>query len=230
MSGETEANISAWTNDTVLIHLGKLVDERTEMLRALIDGNDRLAVERAMALGQLMAARESQHAQQFEEKDVRDQQRFDAQQLALRDALLAQEKAVSAALEAAQQAVLKAEGAAEKRFENMNEFRGQLADQAATLMPRQEMQVLVDAINEKIGIIIETYVTRDVYNTAHVDLVHRVDSTVESINAQNVRLTGMAAGTKGEQAGGDRTVTLIFGVITAVALIASVVVAIIATR
>ncbi len=140
MSGETEKSISAWTNDTVLIHLGKLVDERTSMLKALIDGHDRRYQERFVSV-----------ANQQAEKDVRDQQRFDAQQLALRDALLAQEKAVSAALLAAQEAVSKAEFAAEKRFDAVNEFRAQLADQAATLMPRAEMTVVVETQNEKIA-------------------------------------------------------------------------------
>jgi hypothetical protein len=129
VSGETERNISAWTNDTVLIHLG-----------ALMDAADRRYMEKFRAV-----------SQQMSEKDVRDQQRFDAQQLALRDALLAQEKAVSAALLAAQEAVSKAETAAEKRFDAVNEFRAQLADQAATLMPRSEATVVFDGQNEKIS-------------------------------------------------------------------------------
>lgn len=84
------------------------------------------------------------------EKDLRDQQRFDAQQIALRDALSAQEKAVAAALNAAEQAVRKAETAAEKRFDNVNEFRAQLGDQAATLMPRSEATVLLNALGERL--------------------------------------------------------------------------------
>ena len=85
----------------------------------------------------------------FAEKDRRDEQRFEAQQLALRDALIAQEKAVNAALMAAQQAVTKAEIAAEKRFDSVNEFRAQLADQTATLMPRNEAMVLINGIAER---------------------------------------------------------------------------------
>ncbi len=129
MSGETEKNISAWTNDTVLVHLA-----------ALIDANDRRYQDRFQGFADL-----------FAEKDLRDQQRFDAQQLALRDALTSQEKAVNAALLAAQEAVQKAEAAAEKRFDAVNEFRAQLADQAATLMPRQETTVLLDGITERLG-------------------------------------------------------------------------------
>lgn len=62
----------------------------------------------------------------------------------------AQEKAVNAALLAAQTAVQKAETAAERRFEAVNEFRGQLADQAANLMPRGEANVLFAGQSEKI--------------------------------------------------------------------------------
>lgn len=87
------------------------------------------------------------------EMDRRYEQRFEAQQVALRDALLAQEKAVTAALNAAERAVSKAELASERRFESINEFRGQLADQAATLMPRAETAVLLDSINERLATI-----------------------------------------------------------------------------
>ena len=59
--------------------------------------------------------------------DRRYEQRFDAQ-----------EKAVGAALSAAKEAVIKAEGATEKRFEGVNEFRRALADQQTTFMTRKE--------------------------------------------------------------------------------------------
>lgn len=61
------------------------------------------------------------------EMDKRYNQRFDAQ-----------EKAVTSALTAAKEAVGKAETAAEKRFDSVNEFRGQQSDIVATFMPRKE--------------------------------------------------------------------------------------------
>jgi hypothetical protein len=121
MSGETENQVSGWTVDTLRAHLLTLINEKFDRLLNMMT-----------------------------EKDVRDQQRFDAQQLALRDALTAQEKAVNAALTAAEQAVQKAESAAEKRFDAVNEFRAQLADQAQTFMPRNEAQVLIDGQTDKI--------------------------------------------------------------------------------
>lgn len=122
MAGETEEKPSGWTVDT---------------LHALV----RL----------WMSEKDRRDEDLRHEKDRRDEQRFEAQQLALRDALIAQEKAVNAALQAAQQAVTKAEIAAEKRFDNVNEFRGQLADQAANLMPRNEATVLFKSLDERVN-------------------------------------------------------------------------------
>lgn len=69
--------------------------------------------------------------------------RFDA-------AMAAQDKAVQIAMVASEKAVVKAETAAERRFESVNEFRGQLADQAATFMPRAEAEQRLSALGEKI--------------------------------------------------------------------------------
>lgn len=60
------------------------------------------------------------------------------------------QKSVQAALLAHKEAVLKAENASEKRFESVNEFRGQLADQANTLMPRQEYIVHHKALEDRV--------------------------------------------------------------------------------
>jgi hypothetical protein len=74
------------------------------------------------------------------ERDQRNQQRFDGQ-----------EKAVAAALQAAEKAVQKAETAAEKRFDSVNEFRGQLTDQAATFMPRLEAEQRIGQQAERLA-------------------------------------------------------------------------------
>jgi hypothetical protein len=61
----------------------------------------------------------------------------------MQTAFNAADKAVTAALEAAEKAVGKAEIAAEKRFDAVNEFRAQLADQAATFLPRSEADLSI---------------------------------------------------------------------------------------
>jgi len=64
--------------------------------------------------------------------------------------LAANDKAVQIAMVASEKAVVKAEIAAEKRFEAVNEFRGQLSDQAATFMPRAEAEQRLARIGEDI--------------------------------------------------------------------------------
>ncbi len=61
------------------------------------------------------------------------------------------DKAIQAALQAAKEAVAKAEIATEKRFDAVNEFRGQLADQAATLLTRSEYDTNHKALEDKIS-------------------------------------------------------------------------------
>jgi hypothetical protein len=53
--------------------------------------------------------------------------------------------------EATEKAILKAETASEKRFESVNEFRATLADQQRTFMPRAEVEVMRDAMGERVG-------------------------------------------------------------------------------
>lgn len=65
-------------------------------------------------------------------------------------ALAAAEKAVAAALIAAKEAVNKAELAQQRTNEGQNEFRGQLKDQAATLLPRTEYILAHRALEEKV--------------------------------------------------------------------------------
>ncbi len=77
-------------------------------------------------------------------------QRFQDQAVAVAAALAAQEKAVMAALTAADRAVTKAELAAERRFEGVNEFRGQLSDQAATFISRAEALLQIQTNADKI--------------------------------------------------------------------------------
>jgi hypothetical protein len=72
------------------------------------------------------------------ERDRRYGERSDAQQLAVKDALAAQEKLAGASRDSSEKAIEKAESAQRDYNVRSNEFRGQLDDQAKTLMPRQE--------------------------------------------------------------------------------------------
>lgn len=84
------------------------------------------------------------------ERDRQYSQRFEAQEKAVAAALAAQEKATAAAFSAASTAVSKAELANEKRLDSVNEFRGQLKDQASLLATRSEVATQLRALSDKI--------------------------------------------------------------------------------
>lgn len=84
------------------------------------------------------------------ERDRRYEQRFATAETAVSAALAAQEKAVNAAFLASEKAIIKAEDAQKENNSKTNEFRGQLSDQAATLMPRAETETRFKSVEEKI--------------------------------------------------------------------------------
>ena len=95
----------------------------------------------------LIGANDHRYEQRF--KDI--EQRFaDAQRL-VEMQYQAHRDAVNLALSAADRAVNKAEAASEKRFDSINEFRGTLADQQRTLMPRAESDRAFAAVAEKMA-------------------------------------------------------------------------------
>jgi exonuclease VII large subunit len=98
----------------------------------------------------LIAAHEMRSYERLKDMDLRYQQRFDAQQQALDAALQAVKEATKADLDAAKEAVNKAEKANERRFDAVNEFRAQLADQAASFLTRREAEARFDALMEKL--------------------------------------------------------------------------------
>lgn len=83
--------------------------------------------------------------------DKRYEQRFETQEKALELGFANQRTAIDAALAAQKEGIDKAERATEKRFESVNEFRGTLDNQQRTLIPRSEVAVIQDGLNEKIA-------------------------------------------------------------------------------
>jgi hypothetical protein len=81
----------------------------------------------------------------------------------------AQDRAVQAALQAAKEAVDKANIASEKRFESINEFRGQLSDQQATFLTRNE------------------------YGAQHDAMAQRLQDLADRFNTSSGRTTGLGA-------------------------------------
>jgi hypothetical protein len=121
MSGETETSPSGWTVDTAAAHLQRQIT----MLATLLD---------------------ERYATQTKAIDAA----FAAQQLAMTTALQAAERAVQVANANAEKAVLKAELSSDKRFEAVNEFRSQLNDQSNTFATREQVELIREAINERL--------------------------------------------------------------------------------
>jgi len=106
---------------------------------SLIDDLKAMVIEKDRSIRELM-----------EERDHRYEDRFKGQETAVAAALAAQEKFNSAVSAASKEAILKAEASQIGVNERSNEFRGQLADQAATLMPRREAETSMLALRELI--------------------------------------------------------------------------------
>lgn len=75
----------------------------------------------------------------MDERDRRYQERFEAST-----------RAVEAAFASAKEAVLKAEIASERRFDSVNEFRAQLADQTSTFLTRREYDAKHEALEKQV--------------------------------------------------------------------------------
>lgn len=75
----------------------------------------------------------------------------DAKFVTYRALIDSQAEKVALALTASEKAITKAETAAEKRFESVNEFRGQLTDQAATFITRREFEQWRDSTQERVN-------------------------------------------------------------------------------
>ena len=142
----------------------------------------------------------------FEVEIKRLDQLRQAGDLAVAAALAAAEKAVNAALVASEKAIDKAEAAQLRVNETQNEFRGTLKDQAATLMPRAEAELLIDELRK-----------------ATADLKSRLDVGPPSILA----LQKQADEGVGRRIGSIESRTLVFGVIGALVAVGLLAVALI---
>jgi Mg2+ and Co2+ transporter CorA len=75
--------------------------------------------------------------------------KFEASELAVTKALAEQKEAMATAFSASEKAIVKAEAAQADYNIRSNEFRGQLDDQAKTLMPRIETMALFRGVDDK---------------------------------------------------------------------------------
>jgi uncharacterized phage infection (PIP) family protein YhgE len=110
-----------------------------EFLERVIDERERIYESRFKALEKLI-----------DERDRLYDSRFKAAEIAVNAALAAQEKGTNSSFVASEKAIVKAEQAQKDYNERSNEFRGQLDDQAKTLMPRPETLSMFKGIEDKL--------------------------------------------------------------------------------
>lgn len=95
--------------------------------------------------GQVMDERDQRYSQLAGERDERYDHRFLAQERITELTFSQVRSEVLTAFIASDKAINKAEVATEKRFEGVNEFRAQLADQATSFIPRTEAEARISA-------------------------------------------------------------------------------------
>lgn len=120
------------------------VDQDHEAIRACINGRFIATEQEHQALRELLEEKLSGEVNLTTE-------RFRAQERASGIALVAAEGALKAALSSAEKAVEKANAATDKRFDAVNEFRGQLGDIQRTLISRAESEARMSALDARIS-------------------------------------------------------------------------------
>jgi len=166
----------------------------------------------------IMDERDRAYQERFRALEASVDYRFKASEVAVNAALAAQEKATAAAFLASEKAIVKAEDAQRDYNVRSNEFRGQLDDQAKTLMPRPETQSIFKALEERIEF------NRLAANKETYDLRTQGDKQIDALKGeiQGVRETqSLGAGEKAAQASsrslGQWVTALIIGTILGVA-------------
>lgn len=129
-----QGECTGWTVDTLHQHMKSEIDNLRQAFKREIDDLRDMLAERYQTQTKAVDAA------------------FFVQQTAMAAALTAAERAVSTAMLAAEKAVAKAEAAADKRFEAGNGLRQQLAAQASTFISRDEVEVRIRSVTEKLDI------------------------------------------------------------------------------
>jgi hypothetical protein len=129
----------------------------------------------------------------------------DAKFVTYRTLIDSQADKVALALAASDKAVSKAETANEKRFEGINEFRGQLGDLSNTLMPRSEANQLATSLSARMDASIKSI------ETSLTDLKSRLDR-------QEGKSGGYSAGA-GALVAGIGVIATLITIVTAIILV-----------
>lgn len=189
MSGETEAQVSGWTTDTLHTHLMRQLDQ----LRAQLDRQweaERRAVDLAFA----------------------------AQSTAMNAALSSAKEAVAAALAAQKEAVTVQADTLKQRADVQNEWRASLNDVLARAMPRIEAEAIINRATERIQELITSQqhmVTRTELEASHRRETERISELSDRMTELANRITRAEATAQGA-AGNKAALYAFLGMATAV--------------
>lgn len=211
MSGETEADISAWTVDSLRQHLEEIITEKDNLRAETSRRYEQRfeAQERAFqasldaqqkGIDLTVAALTDHYDTVLTERDRRYQERYEASERAVVIALAKVDKEfhehlrqvreeTSTAMHSSDKAIAKAEVANEKRFESVNEFRAQQSDLITTFARKSEVDSQIAGIIEKINVnqaatlqLAGSTLPRNEYDRAHVDLADKVTNGDKAMN------------------------------------------------
>lgn len=145
---------SSWTVDTLhthmqvqLVMLTTMLDERLRLQTQALDAAF-LAQQAATNAALIAAQRAVDAALVAAEKAV--DVRANGQDREFHEHLEQYRNETGLAFDASKEAITKAEIATEKRFDSVNEFREQLADQATRFMPRSEAEAAIARATERV--------------------------------------------------------------------------------
>lgn len=185
--------------------------ESAENFRELLE---RFATERDKRYMELFKTQKDMSDQRFADQAIAISTAFAANEKAITAAFAANEKlvtaafnatekATSAALAAAKEAVVKAEAASERRFDSVNEFRGQLKDQAASFITRDEYSAQLKSLGDKL-------------DAATVNFSSQLDRATSQLNTSIASLTASRATTEGRTTGRAELWAIIIGAVSVV--------------
>jgi hypothetical protein len=153
-----------------------------------------------------------------DERDRQYDMRFRAAEIAVSAALSAQEKAVAAAFLASEKAIIKAEEAQRDYNQRSNEFRGQLDDQAKTLMARNEALGLFKSYDDKLDTMRIYFDSKlESQRLAFEKTMENLSKEIAGLRESRSAVTGTSTGIKESQG----QLYLIIGIIIAIVGLAS---------
>lgn len=199
MSGETAHEPSGWTLDSLHSHLLAIINSsdvshegERKRIDSILGERDRLYAERDLRYDERFRSLTDYLTERLSAIDHSARDRFNAQEEAVRVAVeradrefhehLTQVRSeTQLALDASEKAIAKSELANEKRFESVNEFRGQLDDQSRTFIPRREAEAMISAVEAKVA----DSASRIELTATRADLAAQVASAAATVDGIN---------------------------------------------